>query len=239
MDLLSDEGFRLDGRRPDELREVTCRLGVFEQADGSAYVEVGNTRVLAAVYGPHEPAKMGQRGGRLSDKAFINCQYSQAVFSTPSRKHRPRGDFRALEVTSIVKDICETAILSETYPHSQIDIYLEVLQADGSLLAACINAASLALVHAGIALKDMIVSASSGLINDKPIVDVNYTEEGVINSPVFTLAMLAKSKEILSLESTGRLNLDSLNLIQVTAADACLKMHQIMKEAVISYLAER
>ena len=54
VELLSDQGFRVDGRRADELRRLQCRLGVFTQADGSAYVEQGNTKVLAAVYGPHE-----------------------------------------------------------------------------------------------------------------------------------------------------------------------------------------
>ena len=54
MELLSDEGFRIDGRRPNELRRIQCRMGVFAQADGSAYIEHGNTKVLAAVYGPHD-----------------------------------------------------------------------------------------------------------------------------------------------------------------------------------------
>ena len=54
LELLSDQGFRIDGRRSSELRRIQCRLGVFSQADGSAYVEQGNTKVLAAVYGPHE-----------------------------------------------------------------------------------------------------------------------------------------------------------------------------------------
>ena len=54
LDLLSDDGFRLDGRKPSELRRIRCRMGVFTQADGSAYIEQGNTKVLAAVYGPHE-----------------------------------------------------------------------------------------------------------------------------------------------------------------------------------------
>ena len=54
MELLSDQGFRIDGRRSHELRKIECRMGVFDQADGSAYIEQGNTRVLAAVYGPHE-----------------------------------------------------------------------------------------------------------------------------------------------------------------------------------------
>lgn len=53
-DLLSSQGLRLDGRRPNELRRIRCKLGVFTQSDGSAYLEQGNTKVLAAVYGPHQ-----------------------------------------------------------------------------------------------------------------------------------------------------------------------------------------
>ena len=47
-------GLRVDGRRPPELRKLDCRLGVFQQADGSAILKQGNTKVLATVYGPHE-----------------------------------------------------------------------------------------------------------------------------------------------------------------------------------------
>lgn len=53
-DLLTNQGLRLDGRRPNELRRIRCKLGVFTQPDGSAYLEQGNTKVLAAVYGPHQ-----------------------------------------------------------------------------------------------------------------------------------------------------------------------------------------
>lgn len=54
LELLSSQGLRLDGRRPNELRRIQCKLGVFTQPDGSAYIEQGNTKVLAAVYGPHQ-----------------------------------------------------------------------------------------------------------------------------------------------------------------------------------------
>lgn len=53
-ELLSKIGLRLDGRRPNELRRIRCKLGVFTEPDGSAYVEQGLTKVLAAVYGPHQ-----------------------------------------------------------------------------------------------------------------------------------------------------------------------------------------
>lgn len=54
MDLVSSQGLRIDGRRPNELRKIRCKLGVFSQPEGSAYLEQGNTKVLAAVYGPHQ-----------------------------------------------------------------------------------------------------------------------------------------------------------------------------------------
>lgn len=54
MDLLTDQGLRFDGRRANELRKIRCKLGVFSQPDGSVYLEQGNTKVLAAVYGPHQ-----------------------------------------------------------------------------------------------------------------------------------------------------------------------------------------
>lgn len=54
LELLSDQGYRIDGRKPTELRKVQARMGVFAQADGSAYLEQGNTKALAVVYGPHE-----------------------------------------------------------------------------------------------------------------------------------------------------------------------------------------
>lgn len=52
--LIITQGLRVDGRRPPELRRLQCQLGVFQQADGSAFLEQGNTKVLATVYGPHD-----------------------------------------------------------------------------------------------------------------------------------------------------------------------------------------
>ena len=122
VQLLNDQNFRLDGRKSNEIRKFNCKLGVFEQADGSAYVEMGNTKVLAAVYGPHDIRL--KKSKSLHDKAFINCQYSMATFSTNERKKKPRGDFRAIEITNSLKEVFDSAILTSLYPHSQIDIYL-------------------------------------------------------------------------------------------------------------------
>lgn len=59
LELLSDQGYRIDGRKATELRKIQARMGVFAQADGSAYLEQGNTKALAVVYGPHEVRSIG------------------------------------------------------------------------------------------------------------------------------------------------------------------------------------
>lgn len=75
LELLSDQGFRIDGRRVHELRKIQCRLGVFSQADGSAYIEQGNTKVLAAVYGPHEVNSILTDNGFYCYKRLLYCLY--------------------------------------------------------------------------------------------------------------------------------------------------------------------
>lgn len=145
MDLLSRQGLRTDGRRSDELRRVRCKMGVFSQPDGSAYLEQGNTKVVAAVYGPHEvgsrflvcPRKTcGRRVFQIrvnrskapNDCAVINCQYSMATFSRSERKRRPR-DNKSAELTLHLKQAMTTAIKTDLYPKSQIDIFVQVKNA--------------------------------------------------------------------------------------------------------------
>ena len=121
-ELLADFGLRLDGRKCDELRQINCKLGVYGQADGSAYLEQGNTKILAAVYGPREPR---HKGSGESSSVKVNCQYSMAVFSTSERKRRPRGDRKSQEISAHLRQTFEATIKTELYPRSQIDIFIE------------------------------------------------------------------------------------------------------------------
>ncbi len=65
MEYLTPEGLRVDGRRPEELRKIKCKLRVLSKADGSAYFEQGNTKVVAAVYGPKEVKSLNHLKNRL------------------------------------------------------------------------------------------------------------------------------------------------------------------------------
>uniref|UniRef100_A0A8C2RFT5 Exoribonuclease phosphorolytic domain-containing protein n=1 Tax=Capra hircus TaxID=9925 RepID=A0A8C2RFT5_CAPHI len=125
LELLSDQGYRVDGRRAGELRKIQARMGVFAQADGSAYIEQGNTKALAVVYGPHEIR--GSRARALPDRALVNCQYSSATFSTGERKRRPHGDRKSCEMGLHLRQTFEAAILTQLHPRSQIDIYVQMV----------------------------------------------------------------------------------------------------------------
>lgn len=233
LELLSDQGFRLDGRKPHELRKTQCRLGVFGQSDGSAYLEQGNTKVLATVYGPHEVR--GSRTKTLHDRVLVNCQYSMATFSTGERKRRPRGDRRSQEMTMHLRQTFEAAIKTELYPRSQIDIFVEVIQADGGNFCACINAATLALLDAGIPMKDYVCACAVGFANDTPLVDVSYIE-GMGGGPELILALLPRSEQIVLLEMNSRLHVDHLEKMLEVATKGCKDTYAILDQAVREHI---
>ncbi|XP_041454600.1 exosome complex component RRP41-like [Lytechinus variegatus] len=234
LELLSDEGFRLDGRRPSELRKIQCRLGVFDQADGSAYIEQGNTKALATVYGPHEI--VGGKGKPQHDKVTINCQYSMATFSTNERKNRPQGDRKSTEMSLHLQRTFEATIQTQLYPRSQIDIFVQILQADGGNYCACVNAATLAIINAGIPMKDYVCACSSGFVNNTPLSDVSYLEESQ-GGPVVTVALLPKSDQIALFKMDNRLHVDHLEQVLEVASKGCKDMYAVMDAAVKEHVS--
>ncbi|XP_053571429.1 exosome complex component RRP41 [Bombina bombina] len=235
LELLSDQGYRIDGRKAGELRKIQARMGVFAQADGSAYIEQGNTKALAVVYGPHEIR--GSRSKTLHDRAVVNCQYSMATFSTGERKRRPHGDRKSSEMTLHLKQTFEAAILTQLYPRSQIDIYVQILQADGGNYCTCVNAATLAVIDAGIPMRDYVCACSAGFIEDTPLADLSYIEEAA-GGPQLALALLPKSDQIALLEMNSRLHEDNLERVMDAASKACKDVYAVLDQAVREHLQE-
>ena len=83
-ELLNENNIRIDGRKIDELRKVTIKAGVIPNANGSAYVEFGGNKVMAAVYGPKEVQPK-----HLTDnsKAVLKCRYHMIPYSVDTRKN--------------------------------------------------------------------------------------------------------------------------------------------------------
>ncbi|RIA92454.1 ribosomal protein S5 domain 2-type protein [Glomus cerebriforme] len=228
QELIGPQGLRNDGRRVNELRDMKCKTSVLSQADGSAYIEQGNTKCLAAVYGPREARMKAQI---LHNRANINVEISLAPFSMSERKKRSKSDKRILEIASAVKQTFEPIIMTELFARSQIDIYLQILQFDGGIVQICINAATLALIDAGIPMKDYVCACSAGCINDEPVLDLNNIEE-TNNVPELTVALLPKTDKITLLQMESRLHVDKFQPVMEMAAIGCKEIHTILDKAV-------
>jgi len=237
--LLSEHAFRLDGRRSHQIRNINCQLGVSSHADGSAIIDQGNTRVLAVVHGPHEPTTRRGQTMTADERCYINCEFSMATFSTTQRKTRPRGDRKSIELSRHLKKTFDSVIDTSLYPRSQIDIFCEVLQADGGSLAACINAASLALVDAGIAMRGIVSSCACGSTNGVVCVDLSNNEESSTASdvPRLTVATVGGGDEVVLLELDRRVHHDHLEMLIDEAINAAKHVHSCMQTAVRAHLA--
>ncbi len=164
---------RHDGRAPDQLRPIRMEVGVLSNADGSALVEYGRTRVIAAVYGPREalPKHMS-----LPDRALIRCRYHMAPFSTAERKS-PAPTRREIELSKVIREALEAVVLTELYPRTTIDVFIEVLQSDGGTRTAALTAASLALADAGIPLRDLVAGVAVGKVDGVIVLDLDEVED--------------------------------------------------------------
>src|SRR5881275_2354167 len=132
MKLIKSDGRRLDGRRFDELRPIRVEAGVLRRADGSAYIEWGGNKVLAAVYGAREAHPR-----HLQDpaRALVQCRYNMAPFSVSDRK-RPGPDRRSVEISKVISEAFSAVVFKEQFPRTSVDIFIEVLQADAGTRTA-------------------------------------------------------------------------------------------------------
>ena len=173
MILVDKDGKRIDGRMPEEHRAVKIEAGVLANADGSAYVEIGKNKVLAAVYGPRE---CHPRHLQDPTKAIIQCKYNMQTYSVSDRK-RPGTDRRSVEISKITAEALEKVVLTELYPRASIDVYIEILQANAGTRCAGLTAASVALADAGIPMRDIIPSIAAGKADGHVLLDLNKEED--------------------------------------------------------------
>jgi len=186
--LIDKEGKRLDGRMWDELRPIKMEVGVVKNADGSAHIEWGKNKITAAVYGPKEVHPKHQV---LPDRALLRSRYHMAPFSVDERKN-PAPSRREIEISKVIREALQPAVILEDYPRTAIEVWVEVLQSDGGSRVAGITAASMALADAGINMRDMVVGCSCGLIGETVVADLDDTEdkEGNGDMPVAILPNL-------------------------------------------------
>ncbi|MBN3037287.1 MAG: exosome complex exonuclease Rrp41 [Candidatus Diapherotrites archaeon] len=223
---LIKDGKRLDGRKPDELRDVRIEAGVLERADGSAYLEWGSNKVLAAVYGPQEVLPK-----HLSDptKAVLTYRYNMAPFSVDDRK-RPGPDRRSVEISKISAEALEKVVLLEQFPNTMIKVFVEVLQAEAGTRCAALTAASVALADAGIPMRDLVVACAAGKINDTVVLDLGKSEDNFGQADV-PIAIVPHTGEIVLMQMDGDLTRDEYTQALDLAVKGSMQVYELQKDA--------
>ena len=223
--LFREDGKRLDGRDKHEIRPIKMEVGVLENADGSAYLEWGNNKIYAAVYGPREvhPHHLAK-----PDRGILRVFYRMATFSVFERK-RPAPGRREKEISMVITDCLEPVLFLELYPGTSFEVFINVMDADGGTRCACTTVAALALADAGIPMRSLVSAVAMGKIDGELVTDLSGIEDkaGEADLPC---AMTWFNEELSLLQFDGRMDLKQFSECLNRAKDALIKIHEIQLE---------
>ncbi|WP_439563600.1 ribonuclease PH [Microcella sp.] len=183
-------GLRVDGRTASQLRPVTIERGWSAQAEGSALISFGGTKVLCtASFTNGVPRWLTGKG-----KGWVTAEYGMLPRSTNDRMDREavKGKVggRTHEISRLIGRSLRAVVDMKALGENTIVIDCDVLQADGGTRTAAITGAYVALADAiewgrergfiakkAVALKDSVSAVSVGIIDGTPLLDLAYVED--------------------------------------------------------------
>ncbi len=218
---------RLDGRQPDQLRPVRIQTGYLLTAEGSALIEVGNTRVLcAATIEDTVPPFL-----RNSGKGWVTGEYSMlpraTATRTPREVNKGRQSGRTMEIQRLIGRSLRAVVDMDALGERTVTLDCDVIQADGGTRTAAITGAYVAMV---IALKkyqsfgslkkwpviDSVAATSAGIFRNEAILDLCYEEDS--NAEVDMNVVMTGAGRFVELQSTAEKNaFDDSQLAQLIA----------------------
>ncbi|WP_462187860.1 MULTISPECIES: ribonuclease PH [unclassified Frankia] len=179
---------RADGRRPDELRQVTILRGWQEHAEGSALVSAGRTRVLCAA----SVTTGVPRWRKGSGLGWVTAEYSMLPRATDTRNDREsvRGRIsgRTHEISRLIGRSLRACIDLKALGENTIAIDCDVLLADGGTRTAAITGAYVALVDAARwlgrpgAITTSVSAVSVGVVKGEAMLDLAYSEDSTADT---------------------------------------------------------
>jgi ribonuclease PH len=203
---------RAHGRAAGALRPVKITTGAMKHAEGSALVEVGDTRVLvAASVEPRVPAWLRERG-----EGWVTAEYAMLPRATTSRTPREskqgRQSGRSAEIQRLIGRGVRAVVDRARFPDRTVTIDCDVLQADGGTRAAAVTGAYVALAEAfarllltgDIAawpLTGQVAAVSAGIVDGRPLLDLDYTEDAAAEVDLNVVATAAG--ELVEIQGTG------------------------------------
>lgn len=221
---------RGDGRKNDETREMKAKVGVVPNADGSAMFAFGGTIAIAVVYGPKI---MHPQHNQNPEKGTLRVNYDMLSFSVPERK-RPGPSRRSQEISKVTEWALAPVINLDEFPNTVVDVHVMILQANASTRCAGINAAAMALAHAGIPMKELVTSVSIGKMDQTIVADVSKEEEDYKEGEGATdiaLAFTSNSEKISLMQFDGNISSEKMKEACELARKTCKKIYEVQKKA--------
>ena len=237
-------GDRVDGRTPDQLREVRITRGWQDQAEGSALIEFGRTRVLCtASFTEGVP-----RWKKGSGSGWVTAEYAMLPRATNTRSPREsvKGKIggRTHEISRLIGRSLRAVIDMDKLGENTLVLDCDVLQADGGTRTASITGAYVALAKAidkgrstGLIpaahqpIIDSVSAISVGIIDGEPLLDLPYVEDSRAETDM-NVVMTGSGKfiEVQGTAEGAPFDRDELGKLLDLAAHGCTELTRIQSE---------
>ena len=246
------ENTRADGRTVGQMRPVTIERGWSAQAEGSALISFGNTRVLCtASFTPGVPRWLKGQG-----TGWVTAEYSMLPRSTNERMQREsvRGKIggRTHEISRLIGRSLRAVIDTKALGENTIVIDCDVLQADGGTRTASITGAYVALADAiawarsnghiskkAQPLKDSVAAVSVGIVGDTAMSDLAYVEDVAAETDMNVV--VTGSGDFIEVQGTAEgvpFKRDELNVLLDLALASAGELTQLQQDVLAAHLTE-
>src|SRR6266536_1973379 len=204
--------FRSDNRAPDQMRPVNIVPNYISTAEGSALIEIGNTRVICTA-SVEETVPAFQRN---TGRGWLTAEYGMLPRSTLTRTARESARGRVGGRTHEIQRLIGRSLRSVTdlqrLGERTIFLDCDVIQADGGTRTASITGAFIALglalekmVEAGtltsVPLRDFVAAVSTGIVDGEPLLDLCYEEDS--RADVDMNVVMTAGHKFVELQSTA------------------------------------
>ncbi|MEI6310258.1 MAG: ribonuclease PH [bacterium] len=199
---------RIDHRLPSELRPMKIEVGIAKYAEGSALLELGNTRVLVSATVEERVPSFLKGTGR----GWVTAEYAMLPRATQQRTAREQGRGRSQEIQRLIGRSLRAAVDLNSLGERSVILDCDVLQADGGTRTASISAAWVALIQAlrwlrnqgrieELPLQGQVAAVSVGLVGEEILLDLCYEEDS--HAAVDFNVVMTDQNRLVELQGTG------------------------------------
>ncbi len=229
---------RNDGRKMDEVRPMSAKVGIVPSADGSASFQTGKTKAIAVVRGPRTLHPQHMQDAKTG---ILRVNYGMMPFSVEDRI-RPGPNRRSEEISKVTEWALSSVIDLSGFPNTVVDVFIQIPQADAGTRVAGINAAAMALAHAGIPMREMVSAIGVGKIDKTLVIDLDKYEDSEFHdgegSTDIPLVMTSRSKEIALLQLDGKISIPEFKAVIEMGKKACDNILKIQMDALKNITGE-